>query len=177
MEAQSASLDPPYPDGFPGAFAAGSAAALKLFIPGKPIPKGRPRSRVTTPKDRKPFVQVYTDHETVAWEDTVAWTAKRQILSIPPDDDGEFTLPFEGRVIMDLRFNLARPKYAKNIPYPMKSRSDVDNLAKSVMDGLQKAGVLANDNLVTDLMIRKRFVEEGHPEGVEIDITCVGHAE
>jgi Holliday junction resolvase RusA-like endonuclease len=175
VEAESASLDPDYPAGFPGATATGAAASLRLFIPGKPIPKGRPRSKVIAPKDgRKPFVQVYSEDETVAWEETVAWIAKRQILSIPPDEDGEFTLPFEGRVVMTLRFNLERPKsYPKSVLYPTKSRSDVDNLAKSVMDGLQKGRILANDNLVTDLMIIKRYAEAGHPEGVEIDLTSV----
>lgn len=122
----------------------------------------------------KTFVQVYTDHSTATWEQTVALVAKEQIRRIPQDDDGEIRLPFDGRVLLEMRFNLERPKsLPKAIKYPMRSRSDVDNLAKSVMDGLQKAGILSNDNIVTDLAVQKRFADAEHPEGVEIDVTTL----
>lgn len=75
---------------------------------------------------------------------------------------------------MNLRFNLPKPVSApKKVLYPYMSKSDVDNLAKAVMDGLQNARIITNDNRVTDLSIQKRFVSEGHPMGVEIDITTL----
>lgn len=175
MDPTTASIDPSHPEGFPSASVVGSVSNLRIFIAGKPIPKGRPRSRAVSPKDgKKPFVQVYTDSETVAWEQTVSWLAKREVMSIPPDGEGDIVLPFDGRVIMNLRFNLPRPvSTPKKVLYPYTSKSDVDNLAKAVMDGLQNARVLSNDNRVTDLSIQKRFASEGHPMGVEIDITTL----
>lgn len=41
---------------------------LRLTIPGEPIPKGRPRTRVVVPRGGKPFAQVYTPKETQAYE-------------------------------------------------------------------------------------------------------------
>jgi Holliday junction resolvase RusA-like endonuclease len=175
VDPTAAPLDPTHPEGFPSASVVGAVANLRIFIAGKPIPKGRPRAKVISPKDgKKPFVQVYTETETVAWEETVSWLAKREVMSIPSDDEGDIVLPFDGRVIMDLRFNLPRPPSTpKKILFPYTSKSDVDNLAKAVMDGLQNARILSNDNRVTDLSIKKRFASEDHPMGVEIDITTL----
>lgn len=120
----------------------------------------------------KPWVQNYTDAKTVAWEEKVATEARAQIASVETPDGGDFTLPFTGRIMIALRFNLHRPvSYPKSIEHHLK-RPDVDNLAKAVLDGLQNAQIMTEDNLVTDLTIAKRYESDGHPEGVEIDITA-----
>lgn len=146
-----------------------------LFVPGKPVPKGRPRGRAVNPKSGgKAFIQFYTDESTVGWESWCASQALEQLIRIELADGPDIKLPFTGRVLMTLRFNFEKPKStAKSVLYPVKSRTDVDNLAKAVMDALQNARVLGNDNIVTDLMIQKRYADSDHPEGVEIDITAL----
>lgn len=60
--------------------------------------------------------------------------------------------------------------------YPKKTvwftkKPDVDNLAKCVLDGLEKAGVIKNDSIVTDLLLHKRYTSDEYPdEGVEVVI-------
>ncbi len=163
---------PANPRGFPSLSVAGRAASLRLFIPGDPIPKGRPRARVQQ-GGGKAFAQIYTDPRTREWEDHVEAQVKRQLLILEQIDDGqELVLPWDGRVIASLRFNVPRPaSYPKSVTLPLKARGDVDNLAKSVLDAVQNAGVFANDRLVTDLLSFRRYADDQHPVGVEVDLT------
>ena len=77
-----------------------------FFVPGRPIPKARPRL------SRRGHV--YTPRGTSAWEADVGWTAKAAGVQ-----------PIEGEVSIDLEFNL-----------PDRKRVDLDNLIKAVLDGL-----------------------------------------
>lgn len=157
----------------PRAVRSGRAVSLNLFVEGHPEPKHRHRSRVVQTKG-KPFVQHYNDPRTTAWEDDVATQVKDAIIQLPLEHtEQDFVLPFKGRLLVTLRFNLAKPKsYPKTVVHHTK-KPDVDNLAKSVLDALQKAGVIDNDNLVTDLTVSKRYAELTHPEGVELDLTAL----
>jgi Holliday junction resolvase RusA-like endonuclease len=120
----------------------------------------------------KPFIQFYTDEQTVGWEGWVAAQVQHQLMSLEFEGDVDVPLPLTERVLITLQFNFERPKSTpKSVLYPVKSRTDVDNLAKAVLDALQNARVLSNDNIVTDLTVSKRYVDDDHPEGVEIDIT------
>lgn len=153
----------------PGASAtiAGRVTLLTLFVNGKPQPKGRPRSAVG--KDGR--VHVFTDDNTLTWEQNVGWQVKQQLIALGMSQS--LPLPFQGRVVAHLRFNFDKPKSAaKTVLFPVKSRTDVDNLAKAILDALQNVGVLVNDNIVTDLTCTKRFSEVGHPQGVEIELTA-----
>lgn len=146
---------------------------MRLLLQGDPKPKGRPRSRVVTPKDGgKPWVQVYSDEQTASWEETVGWQVRQQLLEWTMDGTpGELVLPLSGRTLVEMRFNVNKPASTpKKVEYPLK-KPDIDNLAKSVLDGLTKMGLLKDDNIVTDMNICKRYVEEGHPLGVEVEIT------
>lgn len=161
------------PDGFPEVAVSGATAWARLFIPGEPVPKGRHRSRVVQPKGGKPFVQTYSDRKTVEYEEHVARTAMEQLSAALPDD-GPYSLrvPFEGRLLISLRFNMRKPvSYPASVVHHLK-RPDLDNLVKSVLDGLQKGRVIVEDNQVTDLTASKRYEDDRHPEGVEIDITA-----
>lgn len=157
------------PTGYPAALVAGHAANLLLFIDGKPVPKGRPRSRITN--GARPYVHVYTPPTTATWETHIETCVRTQIRELNCRD---LVLPFAGRVLMDVRFNFRRPKSTPlTVLWPTKSRSDVDNLVKAILDAVQNAGVMVNDCLVTDLNIRKRFADQDHPEGVEVDVTGI----
>lgn len=169
-----------YPEGHPGLVLAGRCALLNLFIPGDPIPKGRPRARVQGVRQvspgmwaGKPFAQIYTDPQTRQFEEHVEAVVRRQLMGLDTGDGQQLTLPFRGRIIADLRLNVVKPKsYPKSETIPTKARGDVDNMAKSVLDGLANAGVFANDRLVTDLNCARRYAGPGHPEGIEVALTA-----
>lgn len=157
---------PEAPVGYPSLTREGRAIALCLFVPGKPVPKGRPRGR-SRQGPRGPFVQFYTDQSTVNWEALVAAKTASQVRRLE-----RLPLPFQDRCLVALRFNMQRPKSTPaSVKFPVKARTDVDNLAKAVLDALQNAGIIDNDCIVTDLSVSKRYADEDHPVGVEIELT------
>lgn len=153
---------------------AGQVAFMRFVITGDPVAKGRPRTRVVTPTTGgKSFAQIYTDPATRSWEETVGWQVRQQLASwaVDPSIQGELKLPVSRRVIANLRFNVRRPKsLPKRVEYPL-TRPDVDNLAKAVLDALQVVQVIKDDNIITDMNACKRFEEDGHPQGVEVELT------
>lgn len=170
-----------HPDGYPAAVVAGRAISLSLFIPASaaqenPVePLHRHRVKILTPKGGRPRPQIYADPRSAKWEECVAATVVEQLRATPTQGEGEdFTLPLRAmRVLMTLRFNLPKPKsYPARVVHHTK-KPDLDNYAKAVLDGLVKGRVLEDDGMVTDLSIQKRYLEPGHPEGVEIDLTAL----
>ena len=79
---------------------------LRIIIPGRPVPKGRPRFGRNG--------QVYTPKKTREYEELVGWYAKQCM-----------TEPLEGNVMLHIK------TYVKNNVSP-----DLDNIAKAIMDGL-----------------------------------------
>lgn len=143
-------------------------------------PLHRHRVRVMTPKGRKPFPQMYPDPRSEKWEEYVGAKAQEQALATPTRQafpghgDEDFTLPLKGmRVLLTLRFNLPKPKsYPARVVHHTK-KPDIDNYAKAVIDGLVKGRIIEDDGMITDLTILKRYIVDGHPEGVEIDLTAI----
>lgn len=139
-------------------------------VEGTPKPKARPRFRRTAN-----FVQTYTPETTVNWEQTIVRSVKETLASLTVTHPGELdVLPLTGRICAVIRINCVRPKSTpKSVQYPLKARpGDVDNLAKSVLDALQLANVIADDKTVSDLTVYKRFATEDHPEGVEVALAA-----
>ncbi len=158
---------------------AGRTVNLNLFVPASKEndrtiePLHRHRARVMT-VNGKPRPQIYPDKRSVEWEEYVAKRVLEDLMSIETEGEGDFTLPLKDvRVLLTLRFNLPKP-----VTYPARvvhntRKPDIDNYAKAILDALVKARILADDGCVTDQMVMKRYVEPGHPEGVEIDLTAV----
>lgn len=173
-----------YPAGFPEALAVGRVVELKLFVPGNAVPQARPRGRVVTPANKKPWVQFYEEKPSSDWQDHVAEHVRYQSVKVPiQGDGGTFVLPFvDVRAFCTLTFNLHRPvSYPARITQHTK-KPDVDNLAKGVLDGMVKGMLLKDDSCITDLTIRKRFADEtenplpgmaGPPLGVAIELTVL----
>lgn len=133
------------------------------------MPKARPR--VVRNKNTG-FTQTFTPDSTMNWEQSVGWQAKQAVAWLLTSHPEDVALPFAGRVMVDLRFNVRRPQSTpKKVEYPMKG-ADVDNLAKSILDALQNVNVIQDDKTVTDLTTCKRFETPDHPEGVEVEITA-----
>lgn len=148
-----------------------SLVFLRFTAVGTPKPKARPR--VVRNKETG-FVQTYTPDETVSWENAIGWQAKQVMSMLMLDFPGQIDMfPLTGRIMVNLRFNVKRPKtLPKKVEYPMKNRpGDIDNLDKAVLDALQSVGIIENDCTVTDLDSCKRFADDRHPEGVEIELT------
>ena len=148
----------------------GNVCSFSFTALGKPVPKARPR--VVRNKDTG-FSQTFTPDSTVNWEQSIGWQVKQALAWIHANHPGELEgLPYTGRIMCDMRFNVRRPASTpKKVQYPMKG-ADIDNLAKSVLDALQNVNVIQDDKTVTDIQACKRFEEDGHPEGVEVEITA-----
>lgn len=102
---------------------------IELVIPGEPVPKGRPRINRKTGT-------VYTPKRTKDYEEFIKWKLISEYKEIPKMDE----------IVATVRFYLSIPKSAskkrkermsKDIERPTKT-PDIDNLFKSVLDGLNK---------------------------------------
>lgn len=113
---------------------------IKLTIPGRPVPKARPRLGV---HGRKAYV--YTPPETREYERLVGWVAKSVGCR-----------PVEGPVSVVLSVYV-------------KGRLDADNIAKSILDGLTGVAY-EDDDQVVELLVRKHKVQRKEEERVEIEI-------
>jgi len=119
---------------------------VTIEVSGAPIAKGRPRAGTT--KTGK--VYLYTPTRTKDFEYKIRQRAEQ-----------EFKKPMQGPVSLTIIFLLPRPKtlYWKTKPMPMipcPKQPDIDNLVKSVTDGLNGVAFL-DDNQITILHSYKRY--------------------
>ena len=110
-------------------------------IPGAPIGKGRPRATV-----RGGFVRTYTPAKTKKWESDAAMVLRSSWREEP----------LEGPISVGILALFPRPqrmvwktKPMPRVPYVQKP--DLDNVAKAVLDALEKAGVIRDDKAVWSL--------------------------
>lgn len=82
---------------------------IKIVIPGRPVPKGRPRFNRHTGA-------VYTPKKTIEYENLVWFTAKDVIKE-----------PLKGSVEVEIKI------------FTTSKNMDIDNIAKSILDGLNGA--------------------------------------
>jgi len=125
----------------------GGPVSICITVPGRPVPKERPQVGM---RGRKAYV--YTPERTKNYEQLVALCASAayagDVLACPV------------AVTIDLHL------YGKR-------RIDVDNCAKSILDGMNGI-VYADDNQVEDLRVRKLRVKNRKRERVEIEIREAG---
>lgn len=112
----------------------------RIWIPGKPVPKGRPRawkSRLVTPKATRSF------------EAMVAAACDRVDVEVPP--------PWEEVVLgvhlcsVHKRTGWETAKKRGGLVVKSRHRSDLDNIAKSVIDGVQRSRLMVDDSHVVAL--------------------------
>lgn len=126
---------------------------IKIVVPGRPVPKQRPRLGVQLRGRRIVQAHVYTPRETRRYEALVrecAWAAGAQPL------DGDVVLE------IDAWFYGRRP--------------DLDNTAKSVMDGL-KGVAYKDDRQVSRLICRAHKAKSRSDERAEIVVRPAGEAD
>lgn len=129
----------------------------RAVIPGPPIGKGRPRH---TKEGR-----VYTPKRTVDWEKSAAYLM----------GGWWHEAPYEGKVGVRVYSYAVRPGRLlrkKDAPGPVwkGTTPDVDNVAKSVLDAIQMAGVIRQDNQVVYLEVRDMFAEKDGVARVELEL-------
>ena len=113
----------------------------------KGIPKVKQRPRFATRNGR---VVTYTPKTTASFENLVKLQAEKK-----------FTHPLSGAIRLAIRFHLPRPKRMiwKTRPMPevfSDKRPDIDNLAKSVIDGLTGIA-FKDDGQIADLHVTKKY--------------------
>ena len=128
---------------------------MRIDIIGQPEPQARPRVR------RRGIIGATIYSPKSHWRQLVAFEAARFRYGA-----GErIAVPCEVRLF----FRMTRPKRLPKAGKPHAGRPDIDNLAKSTIDGLCPA-VLHNDTLITRLVAEKRYAEVGEQPGCVIEI-------
>lgn len=123
-------------------------------------------------RDGGHYVQTYTPKNTAAWEREIGEQVGIVLARLRSKGALRgIDLPIEGRVILNLRFNLPRPKSAPKKLRFQKKKPDLDNLDKSLIDAIVSIGLIKDDNIVTDISTCKRFATDEHPMGVEVELT------
>jgi Holliday junction resolvase RusA-like endonuclease len=128
--------------------------SVRFTIPGAPRAKGRPRFS-------RPSGRTYTDDVTAVYENLVRLAAQT-----------EFPEPFASAVSINLRFRLVpaasssrkqRERMLAGLLDPVK-RPDLDNLAKTVLDGLN--GVA----FIDDAQVVRLFAEKIYADTAGCDV-------
>ncbi len=114
-------------------------------VEGKPVPKAR--ARVVT-KGKRRFA--FTPKKVKEWETVVKKEAKKH-----------FERPFAWPVMVSLTFYMHRPK-TRRLDFWVATTPDLDNLEKSVLDGLNEVAY-TDDKLVVVKSSSKRYVTDGVP--------------
>lgn len=127
-----------------------SEIVFEYFIKSEPVPKGRPRAYKN---------QLVTPKKTRLYENTVRMESKIAMLKnslVEP-----FSLKYNIQV--QLIFCLSIPKSRKDLSHGdwMNKKPDLDNLIKSILDGMQDV-VFEDDKQIVAIDSRKIYVES-HP--------------
>ena len=128
-----------------------------FMLMGEPVAKGRPRSRIVTPRGygKKPFVQVYPDPKTVAAEKVV-----KQAAALAMGFRDAFTGPLSMAVRAYVSIPASWPKGKKTLArnglvYP-EAKPDIDNYLKLVLDACNGI-VYVDDKQVVEIAGSKRY--------------------
>lgn len=114
---------------------------IKVTIPGKPTPKARPRLGKWG---------VYTPKETTDYERYVS----EVIFYHLHKDKATVMLPICDPIKLVIRVYFNPAYHKENYDLPHTKRPDIDNLLKSLMDGLNR-GIIKDDSQVYKVDIEK----------------------
>ena len=126
---------------------------LQFTIPGPPVGKGRPRFSTQGGKPRS-----YTPAVTREYEALIAARAG-EAMGVHPPLQTPLTVYIYAHMGIPLSWSKAKHKAAlEGDIYP--ARPDVDNIAKTVLDGMNGV-VYEDDAQVTYLKVSKKYADEG----------------
>lgn len=132
-----------------------------FFIAGNP--KAQPRARASR---RGTFIRMYTPDTAKAWQVAVAATAHGTISS-----------PLTGGLKVTLDFVFLRPNSHRlksgslksAAPKTHRTKPDVDNLAKCVLDAMNHIAYI-DDAQIQDLCVNKRYATSSEEEGCWVTV-------
>lgn len=125
---------------------------MKFFIPGDPVPQGRPRAYRMGDS-----VRMFDPPKSVAWKKIVAQVAILHHATV-----------LDGALVMRLTFYLPAPKSINCPECTMHTkRPDLDNLVKSIKDGLN--GICYKDDSQVYLLHAVKFYA-ARPDLTGVDV-------
>lgn len=123
---------------------------MRFVVEGKPVGKGRPRISKWG---------AYTPKNTVNYENLV----KFSYLSITNNKILDSAIKIEIWAYFEPNKSIGKKKQRELIGEPYNKKPDIDNIAKSILDGLN--GIAYNDdNQVTELILHKRYDNHARAE-------------
>lgn len=128
---------------------------VQFFVPGAPIPKGRPRFRRVKTAGGADFISTYTPQKTRNFERDVRLIAK-QSLGFREPATGPIRL--ELVAVMPIPASWTKKKQAQaraGLLYPI-TRPDLDNIEKAVTDACN-AVLYADDSQIVEVVKAKRY--------------------
>ena len=152
--------------------------ALAFRVDGDPVGAARPRVTV-----RGSFASAYMPKAHTAAEARIADAARVAFRDLA----GSQRTPFDEPVAVQIRAVhgrpaalVPRPRSRKAIPLGRMWRTtkpDADNIAKIVLDGLVKAGVMVDDTRVVRLTVTKEYVAIEPAEGPHVHVEVYTEAD
>jgi len=128
---------------------------FQLFVAGDPRPQGSKKAF----NRGKHIVLVEANKDLPAWRETMKRMFEMKML--------ELDNPFPRAIAVSIHFWLRRPKSVTR--QYATGTYDIDKLTRAVLDSLQSANVIVNDNLVVDLNVRKSYADD-HESGMLVTI-------
>lgn len=145
-----------------------SRGEVRLFIPGKPMGKERPRAT-----KRGSFVKIYTPPKTQAWEAAAVNALRGQFLSTltgPLTIDILALFPRPKRLVCEHKRKpcSCSPEVLSHLRLEHDCKPDWDNVAKIVCDSLQLANIIEDDSVISVGRVTKCWVGKGEEPGTHI---------
>jgi Holliday junction resolvase RusA-like endonuclease len=141
-----------------------SPHSISFTIPGPPVPKARARTHLVKPTGREPFVSTYTPKKSEKFENLVTHAYWKKREGAPSEE------PIAIVVEAFLPIPKSWPKYkqaqAASDRMPVIKRPDLDNLVKSVLDGLN-AVAFKDDSQVFYMRCTKHY---SHTPRTEVSV-------
>lgn len=126
---------------------------FQTFLPIEPLPCPRPR------------VAVIRGHGVAYYPSAYKKWVEEFVRLFDQQSFTQFTGPVRARLLLD-----CRKARTSKLLIP---GGDVDNYAKSVLDGLTKVGMWDDDKQVESLRVTKRFAKPDAPVGIHLQITSL----
>ncbi len=124
-----------------------------ICMPGKPVPKGRPRAaRIGG------FIRMYTPKATQVFENACAAEAMASMQGRDPMT-GPIEIKMQIFVPIPASYRKSKKEDCRLGKIVPTSSADIDNIAKSVMDAFNGV-VWIDDSQVVDAHLTKRYAEE-----------------
>lgn len=131
--------------------------SIRFTVPGEPKGKGRHRSRMATSRAGKSFIANYAPADTVEYENLVRMAAHEAMRGGVPTKN-PVAVTISAYCSVPASWSLRKRVKALAGDVLPTGKPDLDNVAKSVLDGMNKI-VFRDDAVACDVMKRKRYSE------------------